>query len=239
MTMSRLRWVLAAALMAGLGVALALVMHSVSTLSDRLDESRADRVDLRRQLASQEAASQALAEQVRKLGGDPVVEPTKPPKAATGPQGPAGPAPTQAQVAAAVAAYCSGGACVGRPTQAQVAAAVAQYCVRGRCTGPAGADGQDGVPGERGPGPSDAQVAQAVAAFCSDGRCRGPQGEKGPAGADGAPGPQGPAGPAGPAGSVTAGDYRCPDGQYVTALHVAADGSVQLDCASVLGRPTK
>lgn len=108
-----------------------------------------------------------------------------------GEDGAPGPPPSDAQVANAVALYCSGGRCDGADaTQSQVASAVAMYCDnRGQCRGPSGADGVDGQDGQdgsngadgpQGPPPSDEQVASAVAAYCSTrNECRGPAGEDG------------------------------------------------------------
>lgn len=121
------------------------------------------------------------------------------PTGATGQQGARGPGPSAAQVAVAVAAYCSGGACSGPgPSEAQVAAAVTTYCDRnGQCRGPegdtgaSGSAGSDGKAGERGPGPTAEQVAAAVADYCSTGACvgaAGPTGATGDTGAAGAPG---------------------------------------------------
>jgi len=220
--------------------------HENDHLSRVVNRSQSDRDQIRRDLTAQQRAAQALAQQVKRLGGKPVVNPTSPP-ATTGPQGPAGargPAPTAAQIERAVAAYCSTGRCGKRPTQAQVRAAVAAYCSGGTCTGPAGKNGTNGkdstVPGPQGPqgatgpqgpGPTDEQIAAAVRDYCAGGACKGPQGDTGP---QGPAGPAGPQGPAGADGSVTPGDYTCPDGQYVTAIHVGSGGSMTLDCASIL-----
>lgn len=90
-------------------------------------------------------------------------------------------------------------------------------------TGPLGAPGPAGVPGPKGePGPKGAT---------------GDMGPAGPAGADGKDGEPGPAGPAGPSGSVTPGDYSCPSDQYATGIHVAADGSMSLDCSGLIPAP--
>jgi hypothetical protein len=101
--------------------------------------------------------------------------------------------------------------------------------------GPAGVDGPAGSPGPVGPSGAPGAIGQP-----------GPKGDTGPKGSAGEPGPAGPAGPSGadgkdgaagpqgPAGSVTSGDYVCPSGEYVTGFHVAADGSVSLDCGGLL-----
>jgi len=118
-----------------------------------------------------------------------------------GVQGIQGPPPSAAQVAIAVASYCSGGRCAGKgPSAAQVASAVAAYCnAKGECQGPAGTAGQPGVQGSPGPageqgsqGPAGEpataeQVAAAVAAYCGQDSdpCRGSTGATGAAGKDG------------------------------------------------------
>ncbi|HEX7717139.1 MAG TPA: hypothetical protein VF416_07610, partial [Marmoricola sp.] len=65
----------------------------------------------------------------------------------------------------------------------------------------------------------------------------GAKGDPGPAGPKGDTGPQGPAGPAGADGkdgSVTPGTYGCPDGQVMTGVVVAADGSMTVQCATAV-----
>jgi hypothetical protein len=139
-------------------------------------------------------AAVELAEQVRGLGGVPVVQPPTP-----GERGRDGRPPTAEEIGQAVAAYCADGRCNGDDvTPEQVAAAVATYCnSRGECRGTPGADGDDGETGQQGPPPSAEQVADAVAAYCADGRCRGEQGERGEKGDQGEPGEPGPACPPG------------------------------------------
>jgi hypothetical protein len=249
-TTQRRAWLLPTTVMLCVGVILGLVLHQVSTLSDRLDQSQADRDALHRQLTEQQQASAALAKQVRKLGGTPVATPSAVPESTStqgpeGPQGPPGPAPTVDQVEKAVELFCSSGQCAKAPTLAQVRSAVAAYCSDGTCTGAAGKDGADstvpgprGLAGPQGPGPSDDQIAKAVANYCAGGNCKGATGPTGPKGEKGDPGPAGPPGPAGAEGkdgTVIPGDYICPSGQYVTAIHVTDAGAVSLDCASLLG----
>lgn len=140
-------------------------------------------------------AARELAKQVERLGGNPVVDPSKL-SGATGPAGPAGPpgqpgppgaGVSETQVANAVSSYCSSGRCDGRSvTPSQVALAVVTYCnARGQCRGPEGSDGLDGTDGSDGnqgppgPAPSDAQVMNSVQAYCANDRCVGPQGEPG------------------------------------------------------------
>jgi hypothetical protein len=148
-----------------------------------------------------------LQTQVRGLGGTPVAGPSGTPGAQgptgkSGATGATGPGPTDMQVRAAVAAYCSThSGCTGGATQAQVYTAVKTYCARHACrgatgrtgstgsTGKTGPTGAAGAPGAAGPGPTPGQISEAVAAYCSDnGQCRGPEG---PAGADGTNGSDG------------------------------------------------
>lgn len=228
---SRLKFIALVFVMAAIGLGIALISHRVDTLAVQLEESRTDRTSLRAELNEQEAASQALAEQVKRLGGKPVVDPP-----ATPTQGERGPGPTEAQVKAAVADYCAGDRCKPTVSRSQVAAAVADYCAGGLCQGKdgtnggpgadgtdgtSGTDGTDGADGAPGPGPTDEQIAAAVEAYCADGKCRGDKGEKGDPGAD---------------GSVTPGDYTCPDGQWITAIHVAEGGAMAVDCSPLIGR---
>jgi hypothetical protein len=96
----------------------------------------------------------------------------------TGATGAVGPAPSQAEIAIAVANYCSSGRCDAKnPSSEQVAAAVVAYCtVNSGCKGDNGVNGKD-VTAE--------QVMAAVSQYCADGRCTGPAGPVGAAGADG------------------------------------------------------
>jgi len=54
------------------------------------------------------------------------------------------------------------------PTAEEIAAAVAAYCATGACLGPTG---DTGATGEPGPGPTDEQVANSVAAYCANHGC--------------------------------------------------------------------
>lgn len=142
-------------------------------------------------------AARRLAQQVKNLGGNPVVDPGDL-TPVVGPAGPPGPAPSAAAIQLAVSRWCSSGRCDGRsPTAGDVAAAVARYCnARGECQGPkgdtvvgekgatgaTGATGQTGDTGAVGPPPSDAQVAAAVDSYCAsrpDGNCVGASGADG------------------------------------------------------------
>lgn len=74
---SRLKFVALVLAMAAIGLAIVLIANRVDTLAAQLEESRADGVALEADLNEQEAASSALAQQVRRLGGKPVVDPPK------------------------------------------------------------------------------------------------------------------------------------------------------------------
>ena len=126
--------------------------------------ARAERVELITQLDEERAKVDALYEQLRALGEDPVVEPGKSTPGAEGPQGPAGPQGAPGDD--------------GRPpTAGEVLAAVNAYCASiGGCVGPAGAPGTAGAKGD----PGESVV--------------GPQGPAGPAGPQGPAGPAGPRG---------------------------------------------
>lgn len=175
----------------------------------------------------------------------------------TGQTGTEGPSPTRAEVFAAVAQFCSSGACTQGPSAAQVETAVSVYCaVRNQCrgatgsTGPVGSagtpgvngqpgqngnDGQPGSPGADGQNATDAQVQSAVNTYCDNhNQCQGPQGQQGPQGAQGDPGPKG------DPGSATPGTYTCP--LLAPVMHgftIAADGTVSLDCFDVLDHSGK
>lgn len=128
-----------------------------------------------------------------------------------GEPGQPGPPPSDAQVADAVALYCSTrGNCRGvdgqNATRPQITAAVALYCNdRGECQGPEGGQGESGP---QGPPPSADQINAAVAEYCgSRGDCRGPEG------------PQGDRGPEGPTGVIDV-DSNCQqqEGQVIDSV---------------------
>lgn len=179
------------------------------------------------------AAVDKLAQQVKSLGGTPVVQPSN----VIGPQGPkgdTGPPPTADQIEAAVTTYCADhGGCGQLPTFAQVRAAV-QSCTA--CRGPAGENGQNGRNGTNAPPLTDAQLEAAVATYCAaHGQCAGPPGES-------ITGPEGPPGPSGANGqdgrgisSVDCSGFT-PKQQLV--IHYS-DGSTQtVDCTQAPPQPT-
>ena len=125
----------------------------------------------------------------------------------SGPPGPAGPpgVVSEADIEAAVAAFCAGGVCRGPagatgadganappPTDAQVAQAVSAYCANGACVGPAGATGSTGATGATGQPGESIQGEQGVPGPPGRTGETGAQGEPGPPGRTGEPGPPGP-----------------------------------------------
>lgn len=184
-------------LLAGVGIAvLAFVVYANSRFN-------ALRAEEKRQEQNVTALSSYLAdtESVLKAHNYSPVPPP-PEKIIQGPAGPAGPGPSDAQVAAAVAAYLQQHPIAGQPpTTDQIAAVVAVYLVQ-----------HPPAAGAAGPGPSDTQIQAAVAVWENTHPTTGPPGPSGPAGpsgaagpsgeagAQGSPGPPGPTGPPGPPG---------------------------------------
>lgn len=123
--------------------------------------ARTERIELIQQLDEERAKVDALYEQLRDLGEDPIVDKSDPTPGATGPSGPTGEQGIPGQD--------------GRtPTAAEVLAAVNAYCatVNG-CVGPAGTNGTNGTNGQ--PGTPGANGESIV----------GPAGPAGASGADG------------------------------------------------------
>lgn len=228
---SRVFYFILALGMAAIGLIAALALDGVREMAADLEQTKSDNAKINAELVDQKEDSIALGEQVKRLGGKPVVDPP-----ATPTQGERGPGPTAAQVRAAVADYCAGDRCKPTVSRSQVAAAVADYCAGGLCQGEdgtnggPGADGTDGTDGANGtngtdgapgPGPTDEQIAAAVEAYCADGKCRG---EKGDAGTDGKD------------ATITPSGTDCPDGERVSGVHLLADGSLTVSCAPLLSR---
>lgn len=161
--MRTVKWVAVVAAFVSIGLGL-------SVLAERQGDLVQRERSLRGALAEQRETSRTLAEQVRDLGGRPLVTPPAGPPGEPGPAGPAGPAPTLAQVIDALASYCADG----------------------RCRGPAGADGRDGQDGR------DGARGERGATGATGGT--GPQGERGEPGPQGPGGPPGPPGPQGEKG---------------------------------------
>lgn len=201
------------------------VFTVLSILDLQQDTDRAeDRVvESNKRLDKAEAAASALTDQVRDLGGRPVINPEDLEKAL---EGRSGTAPTDADVSFAVQLYCADGRCNGRdPSISQVAAAVATYCNRrGECKGPkgeVGVTGQVGEPGPTGPPPSVESVMSAVVTYCSSrNECRGPKGENGANGTDGKDGVNG--------RGISA--VTCVDGQFVVSYSDGTQSDGIGDC---------
>lgn len=107
-----------------------------------------------------------------------------------GPRGESGQsiAPSEAQIAAAVVAYCTtNNRCDAKaPSAEQVATAVSNYCSgRNNCVGATGSTGATGATGADGQNATTEQVMAAVQQYCANGRCTGPQGVQGVAGTNG------------------------------------------------------
>jgi len=137
-----------------------------------------------------------LRSQVRQLGGTPAVPPPQVIiSGLPGATGQQGPGPSDAQIAAAVAAYLVAHPVPGVSAEQVAAAVKAQLLASPPPSGPAG------------PGPSDQQIADAVASYMAANPApSGPAGKDGSNGADGSP----PAGWSFEADGVT---YDCvPDG---------------------------
>lgn len=125
-----------------------------------------------------------------------------------GEQGKQGRPPTDAEIALAVANYCSGRVCA--PSEAEIAASLRAYCdARNDCLGERGRngkngqDGTDGVDGEDGRPPTQTEIDAGIARYCAErNECRGQKGDPGTDGQDGTDGKDGEPGP------------MCPDGYH-------------------------
>ncbi|MPZ71167.1 MAG: hypothetical protein GEU71_16820, partial [Actinobacteria bacterium] len=214
--------------------------RTAAELNSRLDESIAVNTALGETVDT-------LAQQVRELGGNPVVEsqievmPVPGPpgeRGRVGPIGPQGPPPSEAQVRSAVLAYFAiNPPQPGRPpTEAEIQAAVSRYCAaRNGCAGDAGPRGVSGATGETGPqggqgeqGPQGIPGEQGPQGEPGE---QGPSGEQGPVGPMGEQGPQGDTGPEGPEGD----DAPSPTQTQVDAA--VADFCAENDCQGPEGEP--
>lgn len=153
----------------------ALFMMCVGVLAWVLVSQHQQITALSQQATANASAGQQLADQVRKLGGVPVVQPEAGPAGTPGAQGTPGAPGTPGAT--------------GRPGQA---GASGQKGDTG-ATGPTGPSGPPGVPGAAGTNGSDGTNG-------ADGQ-DGANGPAGPAGAAGPPGPQGEPGPSGAPGA--------------------------------------
>lgn len=210
----------------GMAVGFVWISSENQELAGKVERSDRERVELSERVDDEHADAVALKEQVERLGGKPVVDPGEPQ------QGGSAAEVTDAQVLMAVSVICTGVQSPCRPSQAQIRTALNVMC-GGSCRGKAGqdakppkdgADGQDATDeqidaaiarhcaedGCRGPGPTDQQIDDRIAAYCAGG---------GDCGTDGKD------------GSVTPGDYACPEGEFIRAVHVAEDGAMTLTCA--------
>lgn len=154
------------------------------------DEAKRDAVANARRLQRAQGQVRALAQQVKSLGGEPVVAPSEAPEPVAGlpellpglnglpgPVGPPGPPGPPG------------------PKGDQGARGLLGLLGPAGAPGPPGATGEPGTVGETGPPGAAGEP--------------GPQGPAGPPGPEGPAGPQGPQGPEGPAGPA---GPNCPDG---------------------------
>lgn len=207
-------------------VALGLILSGLTDRVQRAERSAEDATTTAHKnaaIAGQGVvAVRRLAQQVKRLGGTPVVSPTDVPLPAgdPGPQGERGSAGPQGSTGAK-----------GEPgTQGSTGPTGAPGATGKK--GDAGAAGATGAQGTQGdPGPAGASGA------AGDQGPQGPQGEKGERGEPGSQGPQGEQGPPGVAGSAQPGDYRCSDNEYMAGFSIGLDGSVTLACFSFLTLP--
>lgn len=127
----------------------------------RLDTAQAEQQRLATAARRNATAASALAAQVRKLGGRPVVKPSTLPVPNPGPRGARGETGLPGRRGKPGPA----------PTMAQIQRAVQTHCVKIPCRGPRGPAGRNGEPGADG--------------------AQGPAGPAGAPGKDGQPGPAG------------------------------------------------
>lgn len=165
-----IHWLVVVACMAVVGVLLALGVNDVQNTQDDLEQTQA-------RLDQQENASRVLARQVKRLGGEPVIDPDDLPEPEPGEQGPQGLIGPQ-----------------GPPGPQGDPGPKGPRGFPGP-PGPFGPPGEDGSPGRTGDtGPAGATGETGATGSQGETGAQGPQGETGPQG------PQGEQGPAGPAG---------------------------------------
>jgi len=181
--MRTIKWAAVVVAFVLIGLVLAMLANQQATSDARISDLTHRNVTLEVAANRDAAAATALARQVRRLGGRPVVQPTAVPTPVAGPQGstgntgPRGPAGAQ-----------------GIPGPRGATGARGQ-------TGP---DGQPGVPGPAGDRGSSGETGPQGPTGPPG--PPGPAGEQGPKGDPGDAGAQGPRGEQGPAGPA------CPDG---------------------------
>ncbi|MEQ7847707.1 hypothetical protein [Nocardioides kribbensis] len=185
-----------------IGLGFTVVVVWLVSLAGRVGEAEQN-------LSTSQAQSQALADQVEALGGEPVVDPEAPP----------------ADEPALIP---------GPPGEDGLPGLPGLDGLNGT-DGKDGRNGQDGADsttvGPRGP---RGETGLSCVDDLGLAACRGPQGPVGATGAPGAdstvPGPQGPQGPAGPAGTANPGTYTCPDGEVAQGFTIGEAGGVTLLC---------
>jgi hypothetical protein len=179
-TVKVLSWVVPLAIMATLGVLLAVILAELDAGDQEREAQHAEIVAL--QAGLDEANKRLTDEGAPTVDVPEVEEPERGSGPPVVPPIPVG--PTNAQMDAALERYCATHDCVPGPTRAQVAEALAELCSEIRCRG---ADGEDStVPG---PPPTAEQIDAAQARYCdAHNECRGPAGENGTDGANGEPG---------------------------------------------------
>lgn len=164
---SLLKFLALVAAMGLIGYGLFSLGHRVDTLGLQLEESRTDRASLRAELNEQESASQALAEQVKRLGGKPVVDPAKVghipgPPGPAGPEGPRGPAGKDgADGADGEDGTAGADGAEGEPGPAGPPGPPGP-------AGSAGADGADGADGTNGTDGADGEDGRSVESVSCD-----------------------------------------------------------------------
>jgi hypothetical protein len=218
-----LSWIVPLAIMATIGILLAIILAELDAADTERDQQHAEIVALQAGLDEANARLEAEGEQPVPV---PDVEPgaaQQPPQiilGERGPQGDRGPAGVRGPQGR-----------TGPPGEIGPPGPV----------GPRGPKGDPGDVGASGRGIQSMQCATGgwVITYTDSltepdgGPCRGPQGEPGPQGVHGEQGPMGstgPEGPQGPQGTARPGTYTCPDGEHMTGFMVASDGAVTLSC---------
>ena len=215
----RRNWVLIAAACV-LGVLVALISVQIHALGEQLRQAESD--------------SAVLSDQVKRMGGVPLVSPSAGPP---GERGEAGRPPTAAEISAAVGAYLAAHPPTsGRaPTSREIGAVVSAYL-------------EDNPP-RSGRAPTREEIADAVSTYLREHPpARGPAGEQGEPGAtvtgppgpkgepgkdSTVPGPQGERGPEGP--SPSSFEFTFAGIRYV--CRPTATGSANYECSPTPSSP--
>lgn len=169
-----------------IGILLTVGLYAFKKTERRVETQKAEKETAQDAADTNADAAEALCAQVRKLGGQCVVNPNTLPKPEASPGEP-GPGPSDAEVRAAVANYFSRNPVpVGRnPTPSEIALAVITYLRQNPPSagepGEGGAVGPMGPMGPEGPGPSADQIADAVREYLTaNPPPSGPEGPRGP-----------------------------------------------------------